>query len=417
MVYDKLSLSKELLNDKMYFMNIDTLKSFLSRFTKISLLQKLSILFWTIAVFSYFLQAPFRFLSSLTMPFLFLYLFTLIPNIRIPKNKPILVIAAIYIVYLLFSAVYSLKNGTALTRIVRFLVILYAIPGSFLLEDTKNTEFKSNIFITAATVKASLIMAFSVCMLLMGKYMAFRLWAQESAIGDIYLIGSRPYVQLHGNALLVMAFILEYMNKKKITLPLVLLLIGILCAGNFAFVLGLLAFIGYRALVLIIKLYKQNRLNKKLVLICLIVAGLIFAPYAIKKFSEKMFKSNVIRMDQIRVLTDTNPIIGSGLGHAIHAETTFRLYDAPTYFEMQTFYIYNQIGLVGLILYFGLTLWMAFKKGYNRLILYLIYLFYTFWNPYCFDTTQLFAITVIFSLIGIDREHEKDSDYYFIFSK
>lgn len=397
-------------------MDMTFLKTLKDRYLEMSLIRKLRLLLWTIAVFCYFFQAPFKSLSSLILPCLGLYLLTLVPEFKLLKNKIFIATGVIYIIFLLFSAVMSLKNGTGITRIIRFLVILYAIPGTFCLEDRKDKELKANIFIALATAKAFMLISFGLCMVLMHRFMPFRLWSQFNSIGDMYLIGNRPYVQVHGNALLVMAFMLEYINKKKITLPLVVLLAGILVAGNFAFVLGIICFFGYRACVLVYDLYKKNKLNKKLLLICIIVGGLLFAPYAIRKFTEKMFKSNVIRMEQIAVLTDTNPLIGLGVGHEIHAETTFRLYNAPTYFEMQTFYIYNQIGAIGLGLYFIVTLWMAYKKGINKLLIYLIYLFYTFWNPYCFDTTQLFAIILIFYLMDIDKGYEKDSDYYFIFS-
>lgn len=397
-------------------MDISALKKLKVKYFEMSLIRKLRLLLWATAVFCYFFQAPFKVLSSLILPCLGLYILTLVPNFKLLKNKLFIATGIIYIVFLLFSAVLSLKNGNSITRIIRFLVILYAIPGTFCLEDKKDRELKADVFISLATAKAFMLISFALCMVLMHRFMPFRLWSQFNSIGDMYLIGNRPYVQVHGNALLVMAFMLEYINKKKITLPLIIILAGILVAGNFAFVLGILCFIGYRICIFVYNLYKQDKLNKKLLLICIIIGGLLFAPYAVKKFTEKMFKSNVIRMEQIAVLCDTNPLIGKGVGNEIHAETTYRLYNAPTYFEMQTFYIYNQIGALGLGLYFIVTLCMAYKKGINKLLIYLVYLFYTFWNPYCFDTTQLFAIIIIFYLMDIDKGYEKDSDYYLIFS-
>ena len=402
---------------KLVRMDITFLKTIKDKYFEMSLLRKLRLLFWTMAVFCYFFQAPFKPLSSLILPCLGLYLLTLVPNFKLLKNKIFIGLGVTYIVFLLFSAVMAIKNGTGIGRIIRFLVILYAIPGTFCLEDKTDLKLKGNVFVYLATAKAFMLISFGLCMVLMNRFMPFRLWAEFTSIGDMYLIGKRPYVQLHGNALMVMAFMLEYINKKKITLPLVVLLGGILVAGNFAFVLGIICFFGYRVCLLVYYLYKKNKLNKKILLICIVIGGLLFAPYAIKKFTEKMFKSNVVRMEQIAILTDTNPLIGKGLGNEIHAETTFRIYSAPTYFEMQTFYIYNQIGAIGLGLFYIITLWMAFKKGINKLLIYLIYLFYTFWNPYCFDTTQLFAIILIFYLMDIDKDYEKNSDYYFIFSK
>lgn len=66
--------------------------------------------------------------------------------------------------------------------------------------------------------------------------------------------------------------------------------------------------------------------------------------------------SNAVRVEQIQVLTETNPIIGSGLGHNVSGGGVWRQYDGDTYFELQTLYIYNQIGIIGLGTFYLLTL-------------------------------------------------------------
>lgn len=57
--------------------------------------------------------------------------------------------------------------------------------------------------------------------------------------------------------------------------------------------------------------------------------------------------SNAVRKDQAEVLFSGNIITGNGVGNTITAKTKYRDYSGPDYFEVQTLYVINQIGIIG----------------------------------------------------------------------
>ena len=80
------------------------------------------------------------------------------------------------------------------------------------------------------------------------------------------------------------------------------------------------------------------------------------------------------------------------------------------YFEMQTLYIINQIGIVGILLFYSLVFVNVKKQGIEKVIVYVIYLIYSFWNPYCFDTTQIIATILIINVSTKELENIESSD-------
>lgn len=70
----------------------------------------------------------------------------------------------------------------------------------------------------------------------------WRAWAQSSNVGDIYILNGVPRIQLVGNALLLVGFMIEVCRKNRITLVSAVLLFGVLAAGNGAFILGIAIF-------------------------------------------------------------------------------------------------------------------------------------------------------------------------------
>ena len=115
--------------------------------------------------------------------------------------------------------------------------------------------------------------------------------------------------------------------------------------------------------------------------------------------SKSLF-SNAARLEQANFLIDTNFFIGDGIGNFVRKIGQFRNYNNQIYYELQTLYIYNQIGIIGLSLFYAVNILglKGIKHQNEKLILYLIYLFYTFWNPYCFDTTQMMAIITLINV-------------------
>lgn len=366
---------------------------------------------WTLAVGAYFFQFPFPILSSILTPALFLYIITQIPKLQILKDKKYIILLIAYFLYLAFAAVRSVMLDVSLLRVIRFFVILAAIPIVFCLHD-KNFSIKKDIFIILATVKAILLIFFAVLIMYYGDYSFFRSWANEFHLGDIYFLKRFfPKVQVHGNALLVVAFMLDFEERKKLTIRNVILLLGVLCAGNFAFLLAIVAYVGWKFLIFAIDYCKKHPRAKWGLVAVICVAVIAMIPFIYAKVIEKSEVSNAVRLDQLKILSNTNFWIGNGLGSWVEAQTPLVQYDGNIYFEMQTLYIFNQVGIIGCALFYWVTLFSMYAAGNRRFILYLIYLLFSFWNPYCFDVTQIITILLITNMSELGAYHDK-STYY-----
>ena len=143
--------------------------------------------------------------------------------------------------------------------------------------------------------------------------------------------------------------------------------------------------------------------------VVVVIAALV--PYISAKIEEKSAVSNMVRIEQALVLLTANPLIGDGLGCWVTAHTQNLHYNGNIYFELQTLYIFKQIGIIGLGLFYAVTLKPMCAAGKTRFIFYLIYLFFSFWNPYCFDTTQIITILLIINTSQLGEKNDKSSYY------
>ena len=372
---------------------------------------KAGTVFWIGAVLAYFFQFPFSILSSLITPCLFLYIFVQIPNIRIIKDKKYIIALSIYLFFIITLVGRSVALGISLSRIIRFSLILVAIPLTCLIKDD-NFSVKLKIFTNLAVIKSLILIFFGFIIVYQGSFDHFRSWVMSFGLGDIYFLNRLiPKVQVQGNALLVIAFFLDYMKNKKLTIKNLIIIAGVIMAGNFAFIIAIISFVLWRGGIYAIKFIRTNKYGK----IIVIAAGLAFVavliPYVISKVQEKAEVSNAVRMDQIKILLNANPFIGDGLGYWINAVTDRVSYNGDMYFELQTLYIYKQIGLIGLSLFYVVTLMPIKRVGKDCFMLYLVYLFFSFWNPYCFDTTQMFTIILLINMSNLG-EHNEEGSYY-----
>lgn len=379
--------------------------------SKNGILEKISLLMWTVAVGAYFFQFPFSFLSSLILPALFAYIILQFPQLNILKDRKYTILSVIYILFLGFLVFRGIFLHTQFTRILRFFVILAVIPFVFCVRD-KNFHTKKNIFISFAAVKSIILIAFGAIIVCYGEFGFFRGWASSHGLGDIYFLNRFiPKIQVHGNALLVVALMLDYMCTKKIKLKTVIILAGVLCAGNFAFMLALIAFVGWRFLIFGLDFTKKHPMAKQIIIVVGMFAAVCVMPYISSKIQEKADVSNAIRIHQAMALLKANPLVGDGLGNWVNFKSSLITYNGDIYFEMQTLYIFNQIGIIGLGLFYFITLKPAFAAGKDRFILYLIYIFFSFWNPYCFDTTQMFTIILLMNSAELGEYNEKSAYY------
>lgn len=365
------------------------------------ILKGLRIITWSIALFFYNFQVPFMDYAWLITFGLALFMLLDVKKVfKIFDNMKIGLLYIIVLAFCLLNLLYSVSNGTELPNALRFLVILMLIPVCpFFVNRDSNVLYK--IFAVLTFSKAVMLIAIALMLITAGSYTELRQWARLGDYGDIYFAyGFIPRVQLKGNALIVIAFMISFYKNRKFTFYNVILLIGTLCAGNFAFILGLAVFFVWEYF----KTFKFSRklmVKKILVGIILIVGMVGFTAYAFSEQNQKsgVYGSNGMRQIQYEILTDTNELYGSGLGRPAYGASRMGLgYVNSQYYELQTLYIYYQVGIFGLLAFYILMLYsMETSCTKSGFILFLIYLLYSFFNPYCFDTTQMIAMIVISS--------------------
>ena len=371
---------------------------------------------WTVAVGAYFFQFPFSGLSSLITPCLLLYVMLQLTNLRFLENKKYLYSLVIYYLLIFILICRSLFLGISASRVIRFGVILLVIPLTCIIRDN-HFALKRDIFVALAIAKSIILIFFGLIIVYQGDFAHMRNWANHFDLGDIYFLNRFiPKVQVHGNALLVITFFLDYMSVKKITWKNFIILAGVLVAGNFAFMLALIAFVAWRGAIYALHFIHTNKHGKQITLAALAICLVVMIPYISSKVIETATLSNAVRIDQIMILLHANPIIGDGLGCWVSAATDYVTYEGNMYFEMQTLYIYKQIGIIALVLFYAITLMPIKSAGKKCFVIYLIYLFYSFWNPYCFDTTQMFTIILLINTTYLGEKNEK-SAYHSLLSR
>ena len=303
-----------------------------------------------------------------------------------------------YLLYISISSIYSIINGQDISRILRFYLILFVIPLCFLLQ-RKRFDLEYSIFMILSVAKSVYIISIAIKMVIEGTYTPFRQWAQINNYGDAYFVyGFLPRVQIYGNALLVFAFVIRFYKTKKIDICNITLLLGVCTAGNFSFLLGVVVFLAGYFLLSIDP--KRIQPWKVMVLIVLVILLSIFSYYAFLEMGRKTDTGNALKIRQIKMLLDTNLLFGKGIASEVEANVLLGRLANANYYEMQTFYIFYQIGAIGIGLFYYITLSLCKKYGNNILGLYIIYLLYTFFNPYCFDTTQMISIVLLINIKG-----------------
>ena len=374
---------------------------------KFEIQELLTALVWAICIFCYFFQFYFRGLSRFIVPCICLFILFEYRNILIGRDKLYNLLLCIYFIILGFECFNSIFRNNSINQIIRFLEILTFIPICLFIND-KNFINEYRILIFFAVIKSLILIGIALYLVKLGNHTFIRNYFHNISGGDVFLAGGiRPKVQLHGNGILPYVFMLYNFRKRKIDYITIILLLGILCAGNFAFILCLGAYLCFICYKMICS--KQNKNGLITVVILLIFNSLLPVTYKHleKTVEQKSVNSNAIRIEQANFLTDTNYVIGKGLGNNIHGNGQFRSYDNNTYFELQTLYIFNQIGVIGLSLFYIIILFWVWKKDSHYFIIFLIYLFYTFWNPYCFDTTEMIAIISLLNLPLQNRNNNK----------
>ncbi|MDI1323100.1 MAG: hypothetical protein PSV36_10150 [Algoriphagus sp.] len=310
---------------------------------------------------------------------------------------------------------YSSVAGNTPGNSFRFLIILILIQAAFFVKP--NPKY-IHILIGFLVLQSLFLIALHLVLNLFfnsSNYLFLRMFFQAQGWGDLYTYNGLFYnIQILGNALLpfgVFVSVVFYSGVKRTLLTLVLFT-GMMVAGNFAFVLGVLVFIFF--LFFVTKSFNTRKFLTFAILGILLgaIAAKPALSYLEKTISNKSQESNPTRIDQSKVLWEDlseNPlslIFGQGLGNTLKVKTKWRDYTDNIYFELQSLYFLNQMGLLNFLIFFIsniICVVLFFKKPLVKII-YIAYILYAFFNPYFLDTSH---IVVIITLISLNEVLEK----------
>jgi hypothetical protein len=283
-----------------------------------------------------------------------------------------------------------------------------------------------NIFFILFSIQALIVILAEFAMLtLVDDVLAsnIRFFVIDSGWGDIYSNGLFFHIQIKGNALLPIAFMLLFVEeiplKYKFTLK-VIFLISIIFSGNFAFLIALFIFLIINSFI---NLKNNNQLYKRLLFffVIAVLTSPIILNYVHNKIEVKNEGNSIFeRTEQIKYLTNNltqNPVtflLGTGLGSTLNIVSTTRDYRGATYFEIQPMYFLSQMGVV----FFGLFIIYSFLIAYlnytnkTLFLIFCCYWIYASINPYIFDTNQFVVILLLNTIQNfINDEFVESIDY------
>lgn len=362
---------------------------------------------FAITVFFLTRQVPYNnysFIMNITL-FLFIVLSFFSNKIDIKEfDKKLINIFGIFLSTLLLYSILIAEND--INHALKFYIILTLL---FLTYFIKGNKAYIDVFLILITLQAIVVIGIFIFMSLnfdLTTYLPIRKYFELNEWGDVYTFdGNFWYVKIRGNALLPIGFfisILYLSGYKRIFVSGMILLACIF--SNTAFLLA----IGIFLMGLII--LKLNSTKKKVYFVLFMVLTGILCSFMIINFNIDLLSAKEssmgTRYDQFSVLINDlfshnfTSLFGTGLGHTIDIVSGMRDYRGDIYFELQTLYIANQLGLIFFVFYFiaHLVLSLIHIKRYELLFVYVCYLIYAFSNPYVFDTNHFVVIVLLLSL-------------------
>ncbi|WP_429069048.1 O147 family O-antigen polymerase [Aeromonas veronii] len=328
------------------------------------------------------------------------------------------IFSSIFMCVLILFTYYSLHLGNEPELVTRFFLVMCFVILSYHIDpkSIRIDTFFVKWFLYLLLLQAIIVILIEIYMVVefgTKPYGAVRSYFLNSGFGDVYTYGNGFYkVQIKGNALLPVAFMLSFiqtMGHKKIKYILIsiTLFVAIIFAGNFAFQLSAFAF---TTLHLMRFFLKQGNMKfvfpmSMLLLFLTIAFAVPYAKDVIESKSGGASSSIGTRYDQLNVLIDdltattSTTLFGQGLGHTINISTFARDYSSYIYYELQSIYILNQVGIFVFIIFLVLNVYLSFKKIKSSKVrwIYLLYCFYAASNPYMLDTNHVLAIVVLIS--------------------
>lgn len=310
------------------------------------------------------------------------------------------------IVWLLLLTGYSVLQGNQIGLATRFGMIILFVISAYLWRIDYIYFFKALFWISFMLVIGLIGLEAYMFTLSEPEYKFLRNnFFIANNMGDVFWWDIYYKLELRGTPLVVFVYMLSYFIelfplKYKKTLR-GMYFIAAIIAGNFAYQLALVLFH--------LVYYIQSSLRTPqlfvrriiwLFMISLFVGGAILA-YITSQVETKKEGSAQVRVDQAEVLLDDmvkSPItllFGSGLGHTLDVMTQERDYRGATYYEVQSLYIFDQLGLFNFTILILTNIILAFKyiKRKELILVYCVYVAYASTNPYIWDTNHVVVIT------------------------
>ncbi|AGK55733.1 hypothetical protein B1NLA3E_19945 [Bacillus sp. 1NLA3E] len=384
-------------------------------------------------------QFPFYQLSKIiSISLIIMFVFSvpfLIRNFR-GSDKPIKYLFILNIVSLSILLIYSIViEHNSVSLAIRFYSVFVLLLSAFFLPPKK---IYVNIFVLLAVLHSVLLIGFEIYIVLFGdpEFAGFiRSKVMELGLGDIYTYNQYFYrIQIKGNPILPISFLVSLfaIQSKRLKISAAsLLFVGTIVAGNFAFILAILFFLGMYFIILFfsnkkVSVFLKNLFNSRMrilmlvgsIILILFIAVMVLYPYLNELLLLKMEVSIPTRFDQMAQLienlaeTPTSLLFGQGLGNVINVITDYRDYRNNYYFELQTLYVLNQVGILYFLLFLITKIAFVIKFWDNKFIylIYLSYVLYAFTNPYLFDTTNILVLIVLSSLSKLYFKEGKNSE-------
>lgn len=384
--------------------------------------EMLSTVLFTVTISSIFGQVYLPGLSRFITPSLILLFMINLRHIyqNIERRNKSRVLMIIFLSTLILALIYSIvlkSNNIGLA--IRFFTIMSLIPLAFFLP---GKEKYIKIFIFLVLVQSVVIVSISLFLSINSNPSVanhLRRYVTSQGIGDIYTYNGWFYrVQLKGNPLIPIAFYIfaiRFHPRMRDYIIYSILLLAIIIAGNLAFWIATLFFVvcvyllqHYQAIIRFILAIYQKYQHKFLIISITVVALVLIVTviYLLQMLELKMQTSIPTRFDQVFVLLDNlqetslTMLLGQGLGNTVDVITKYRNYTGLYYYELQIFYILNQLGIMIFTLFVFIKIFLLRNLFNNRFILliYASYLLFALTNPYMFDTTNILVIILLISL-------------------
>ena len=232
----------------------------------------------------------------------------------------------------------------------------------------------------------------------------------ESGMGDVYTFGGLYRIQLSGTGCLLAFYMLSYVTnmfpQKHLVLCRLMYVAAIIFAGNFAFIIGLVIF--HLLYAAIQKIKKKKLLNYSIVALLLLILILPYiVSYLQNTIEQKSAESNAERLFQTEALVSDlsssfgSLLFGRGLGNIVEIKGGFRDYSVQgDYYELQSLYFMNQMGLIFFGLFLVFNIWVTVYKIPNvkGRIVYISYIAYGLFNPYILNTLHVVVLLVLCNL-------------------